>query len=375
MPRPRVSAENLEAALAFAKMVSTTQGADSTSFVARHGPCSMYTALGQCHPGIIRDRMRTSNRKGVSDAEFLRVLAEEGSFVRFRDRKAVKMESDPTGAGMCMFKGRRWRDPRDATDLKFLRERHHILCAKYPLFANVPFERLAATLRSIVVAWEKANANGPFSRREFDASASSSSTCYNTPRSTSTASSPCSDLDDAVQPWSHSLVSCTGKRRLPECSMDDPSDVELVRDHKVGRSVMHWMTAAHPMASVCASGDGPGGATRAPPLPSESGLQSLGNVSLSATEEVPRDAQKVQPADAGALGNNMTQNPKDSECVVPNLQQDLWEMSPFHNQKLLMDECHVAWFVDPPCEDDFDVDPTRRDIHGEEHNLLPLPLR
>jgi len=377
MPRPRVSAENLKAALDFAQTVSTVQGAGPASFVARHGPCSMYAALGQCHPDIIRDKRPTSNRKGISDAEFLRVLAEEGSFLRYRDRKAVKMASDPTGAGMCMFKGRRWRDPRDAADLKFLREQHRILCAKHPVFANVTFEHLAATLRTIIVAWEQhmaANAvtaptTGPLCRRASD-DASSISTCYGSPTSTSTVSSPRSDPEDAVQPSSDWPVSNIGKRRSPECSTDGPSEAELAWDQKAGRSAMHWVTAAYPMASICTSGDGPCGAARVPHSPSKCRLESTSGVAVSGRpEEVHSDAQKAHPADAGALGNNTAQNSREWECVVPGWQQDLWEMSP-----MALEESHIAWFVDPSCEDDFDVDTTRRGLHGTERNPIPPPL-
>ena len=127
MPRPRASPEIKALALDFACVVTTDEGADASSFVARHGPHSIYAVLTRCCIGAIRDNTPESNRKGISESEFLRVLAERAKpvnnreFLRFRDRKAVKMSDDPTGAGM-------W--------LKYLREQHKRLSKEHPLVAG-----------------------------------------------------------------------------------------------------------------------------------------------------------------------------------------------------------------------------------------------
>ena len=142
MPRPHASPEIKALALDFACVVTTDEGADGSSFVARHGPHSIYAVLTRCCVGAIRDDTPESNRKGISEAEFLRTLAERAKpvhnreFLRYRDRKAVKMSEDPTGAGMCMFRNVRWRSPANPTDLKYLREQHKSLSKEHPLVAG-----------------------------------------------------------------------------------------------------------------------------------------------------------------------------------------------------------------------------------------------
>ena len=160
MPRPRASPENLALALDFACVVTTDEGADASSLVARHGPNSIYAVLARCCPGVIRDHTAESNRKGVSEAEFLRTLAEQAmpeqhrEFLRFRDRKAVKMSADPTGAGMCVFRNVRWRNPAIPADLKYLRDQHKRLSRKYPVLAENTFESWLATMKSVLARWE-----------------------------------------------------------------------------------------------------------------------------------------------------------------------------------------------------------------------------
>ena len=115
--------------------------------------------LQKCHPSIIRygDGAATTNRRGISEAELLRALSESGAFERFRDRKAVKMAADPTGAGMCVFKNLRWRDPSSPADLKFLREQHKRLAKKYPSFAaETSLEAMVSILKATIVSWNSA---------------------------------------------------------------------------------------------------------------------------------------------------------------------------------------------------------------------------
>jgi hypothetical protein len=158
MPRPRASPDIKALALDFACVVTTDEGADGSSFVARHGPHSIYAVLTRCCIGAIRDHTPESNRKGISEAEFLRALAERAKpvhkreFLRFRDRKAVKMSDDPTGAGMCMFCNVRWRSPANPTDLKYLREQHKSLSKKYPLVAGTVLESWLETLTAVTSA-------------------------------------------------------------------------------------------------------------------------------------------------------------------------------------------------------------------------------
>jgi hypothetical protein len=158
MPRPRASPEIKALALDFACVVTTDEGADGSSFVARHGPHSIYAVLTRCCIGAIRDHTPESNRKGISEAEFLRVLAERAKpvhnreFLRFRDRKAVKMSDDPTGAGMCMFCNVRWRSPANPTDLKYLREQHTSLSKKYALVAGTVLVSWLETLTAVTSA-------------------------------------------------------------------------------------------------------------------------------------------------------------------------------------------------------------------------------
>jgi hypothetical protein len=161
MPRPRVSPENKALALDFACVVTTDHATDSTSFVARHGPNSIYAALARCCPGVARDHSSSSaNRKGISEAEFLRALHEQArplhnrEFVRFRDRKAVKMSEDPAGAGMCLFRNVRWRNPGDAADLKYLHEQHKRMSRQYPAIAGTSVDCWASTLASVIAVWE-----------------------------------------------------------------------------------------------------------------------------------------------------------------------------------------------------------------------------
>ena len=103
MPRARVSAENQALALDFALMVTTSEGASTSNFVARHGPYSVFSVLKTVAPAVIRTDSPTSNRKGITEPECLRVLADSGLFRRFRDRKAVKMDADPTGLSLPLW--------------------------------------------------------------------------------------------------------------------------------------------------------------------------------------------------------------------------------------------------------------------------------
>ena len=153
MPRARASEENRQLALEFACYVTTSEQA-ADCFVARRGPYSIYSVLRQCLPGVIRDDQAShSNRKGVSEAEFLRSLSESGKFERYRDRKAVKRSDDPAGAGMCLVKAHRWRNPASMSDVLYLRNQHRHLSQIYPEFAKFSLEFLCMCLGNVIAAW------------------------------------------------------------------------------------------------------------------------------------------------------------------------------------------------------------------------------
>ncbi|EKX55333.1 hypothetical protein GUITHDRAFT_99112 [Guillardia theta CCMP2712] len=157
MPRPRASTENQLLALEFAQMVTTKEGASSRSFIARHGASGPFGALSRCVPAVVRRGGEyTANRKAISEAEMLRALEKSGSFERFRNRKAVRISEDPTGAGMCMFRGRRWRNPDVAADLAALEEGHRRLQERHAAYSLCcKWDVLIDTLRSINAEWSK----------------------------------------------------------------------------------------------------------------------------------------------------------------------------------------------------------------------------
>jgi hypothetical protein len=212
MPRPHASPEIKALALDFACVVTTDEGADGSSFVARHGPHSIYAVLTRCCVGAIRDDTPESNRKGISEAEFLRTLAERAKpvhnreFLRYRDRKAVKMSEDPTGAGMCMFRNVRWRSPANPTDLKYLREQHKHLSKKYPLVAGTVLSSWLKTLTAVTSAWEDGRLWAPvkslspterLSQQSSDDAfiSSTSSTPVSSPPDSEASSPRCVDVD------------------------------------------------------------------------------------------------------------------------------------------------------------------------------------
>jgi hypothetical protein len=169
MPRPRVSPENQQLALEFAYMVTTSEDA-AESYIARYGQKSIYAVLSMVHPDIIRTDSCNANRKGISNAEFLRVLAESCKFTKIRDRRAARRSEDPTGAGMCVFCNIRWRNPTITADLKHLRKHHKRLVKGYPSFAKTTFAGLTSVLNAVIAA----SSNGDSAER----TSSSEPTCY-----------------------------------------------------------------------------------------------------------------------------------------------------------------------------------------------------
>ena len=260
MPRPRASPEIKALALDFACVVTTDEGADSSSFVARHGPHSIYAVLTRCCIGAVRDHTPESNRKGISEAEFLRVLAEQAmpvhnrEFLRFRDRKAVKMSDDPTGAGMCMFRNVRWRSPTNATDLEYLREQHKRLSKKYPLVAGTALVSWLQTLTAVTSAWPvKSLPPTECSRQNSDAESIASMSC-------ASPESPVSPPPDSEASWPRCVdvdVGCLGRKRGRDWREHDGTSasrstkvVKMLLKHLVS---VACMDATTPSLAICGS--------------------------------------------------------------------------------------------------------------------------
>ncbi len=72
MGRPCASKENKRAALAFASIV-TKQTMDHDDLLARCGRCSLFAALQEMYPHIIREA-DTGDRDGISEVEFNKFL-------------------------------------------------------------------------------------------------------------------------------------------------------------------------------------------------------------------------------------------------------------------------------------------------------------
>mmetsp|Transcript_16975 Transcript_16975/g.38622 ORF Transcript_16975/g.38622 Transcript_16975/m.38622 type:complete len:385 (-) Transcript_16975:1670-2824(-) len=158
MPRPRASPENLSLALELSRVLTTRDGTTEENFVARHGSASLFSALARCVPPVVRtSNASSSDRTAISEAEMLRMLETQDNkeeFVRFRNRKGLRKSEDPTGAGVSMFIGRRWRDPDDAADCEVLEDGHARLQASFPVYAaHCSLARLFEVVRSIRHSW------------------------------------------------------------------------------------------------------------------------------------------------------------------------------------------------------------------------------
>ena len=143
-------------AIDFADMVTTEERSAPSDLIARHGIYGIFEAMRSCVPGATRSLDdRLTNRKAISEAEMLRELEQTGRYERFRSRKAVRRSMDPSGAGMCMFKGRRWRNPEVESDLRYLEMRHRQMCSMYDIYnENTSFDKIMAILKEVRVGWE-----------------------------------------------------------------------------------------------------------------------------------------------------------------------------------------------------------------------------
>eukprot|EP00960_Hanusia_phi_P016397 483090-Hanusia_phi.AAC.2 len=137
-------------------MVTTEEGSAPSDLIARHGIYGIFEAMRSCVPGATRSMGdRLTNRKAISEAEMLRELEQTGKYERFRSRKAVRRSMDPSGAGMCMFKGRRWRNPEVESDLRYLEMRHRQMCTRYDVYnENSSFNKIIEILKSIRIGWD-----------------------------------------------------------------------------------------------------------------------------------------------------------------------------------------------------------------------------
>jgi hypothetical protein len=395
MPRPRVSPENQQFAIEFAKMVTTDEGA-ADHCVARHGPLSIYAMLQTCHPRVIRDDTATSNRKGISKAEFLRALNEIAKYTRFRDRKAVKMCDDPTGAGMCMFRSIRWRDPNSTVDLQFLRQQHKRLTETHAAYVDVSFETVVSALTTFIAAWNTNASKQP--RRErassIDSSSSDASVNSNAP---TTHGSPAPEPFVSLPDSNAGDASPTGKRarhatartwpevpqrllpRRPskfvkrEISTKDARNARIAHDDVVPARKMHGKTPGEPSADrpcnaevvastdfTCANGCQPSTSVESRCPPAYGGLPLVGPNSHNGVLEMQCATNCNSNLDSEGFNNVMSSHFSsaytngcndsiDDRCapaaygglplVGSNRHDDgLWEMSP-------LGTVEIAWFV------------------------------
>ena len=158
MPRPRAPEPIVKLSKDFALLLTTTEDA-RCEFIARHGKASLFQALSGCVPSVVPPCLSLSCKPSgsklvITEAQFLKVLQKSGAFKKFRHRKAARIEEDPSGAGMCMFQGVRWRDPSDASDYEALAEGYKEMCGAHAIFAReCSFEQLVSVLSGMVQLW------------------------------------------------------------------------------------------------------------------------------------------------------------------------------------------------------------------------------
>ena len=79
MGRPSASPENKTIALEFAKVV-TRKTSSSYDLLARCGRCSLFSALQEMFPQIVRDGTRLA-RDGLTEVEFNKLLQVQASLI------------------------------------------------------------------------------------------------------------------------------------------------------------------------------------------------------------------------------------------------------------------------------------------------------
>ena len=316
-------------------MVVTSDAASEQSFVARHGDCSIFALLRQCHPDIIREQNIASkskagwNRKGISEAELLRLLTQSG-FSRCRDRQAMTMEKDPTGAGMCMFKNLRWRNPESPEDAWHLRERHRRLSKSSP--STCSFKALCASLTATITVWELHLAQlrlGPTrcsssasAAPTVSASASSSSSPRDTGGESSRSPSPARDAVSTSRGMALSPSRCKRARQ------DETEIVEYLARCKVYRPRLAAGVALSSRPTV-SNGSGLSQVVTNEPagreaVPSPATAQNIQEPFTAITIE--RPAPTAIKPEEDAEGEEASFEVEDA-CRA-GAHGDLWEMSP-----------------------------------------------
>jgi len=134
MGRPVASTQNKVIGICFAKSAIKTTDA-KMDLVARSGPYSVYQALTEVYPLCIQ--AQTNFRDGLTEVQLNKALQKAG-FKRVRDRRthATRRTDDPTGAGMYLFSGVRWRDPNDPADRNHLLNGWNAMIKKFPMIAK-----------------------------------------------------------------------------------------------------------------------------------------------------------------------------------------------------------------------------------------------
>jgi len=141
--------------MCFANAV-TKHSPSRLDFVARSGPLSLFSALGDFFPPSVRLENGSGFRDGVTEIQFNKELQKNG-FSRVRDRRthATKRSEDPTGAGMYLFSQLKWRDPTDPEDREVLLEKWQNLVKKNPLMTmRCSLEKFLALVQRFQTEWE-----------------------------------------------------------------------------------------------------------------------------------------------------------------------------------------------------------------------------
>eukprot|EP00961_Rhodomonas_salina_P039046 524891-Rhodomonas_salina.1 len=213
MGRPCASPLNRAFVRHFASACTTFTN-NKYDLIARSGPYSLFAALAQCFPSVVRTEQtaRSENRNGVSEAECNKELQGAG-FRRVRDRRtaAKRQDVDPEGSGVYIFCGFAWRDPSNEEDLEFMQSAWKKVCTEYPSLApECPFEMFTDVIRLTVAGWTP-KAGFLRRKRRIDPSHSLSEAA-SVASASSTQCSPCPSPANA-----HCDESRSNKRQLQDC--------------------------------------------------------------------------------------------------------------------------------------------------------------
>uniref|UniRef100_A0A7S4P3W5 Uncharacterized protein n=2 Tax=Guillardia theta TaxID=55529 RepID=A0A7S4P3W5_GUITH len=155
MGRPVASEENKQLGLCFAHAV-TAPSEDPASVVARSGRLCIFAALEECCPSSIRNPTSAKGRRGLTMIEFNKSL-ERAGFRKMRDRRidAATRQEDPTGAGLCLFSFRQWKNPDDESKKWDLFKSWEYLVETFPHFgAECNWEKFLSVCKRYEEGWK-----------------------------------------------------------------------------------------------------------------------------------------------------------------------------------------------------------------------------